>query len=294
MRRITFLLAAALGLGIAADALAQGGFSGGSSFSGGGGSSFGGGGSSFGGSSFSGGSGFSGGSSFGGGGFSGGTSFSGGGFSGGSFSGGTSFSGGMGFSGGTGTTGGAMRTGAGGRPIGGSGGVQVSPTNFLAATYANPMYFGRPGATGAFTQGAGGFGQPSYGTVSTTVVQTTTGRGANTGGYGRTGTATAGGFSGMNSAGARSAITYATVVAFPGSDAGAARPALDSRLAADLQAMLARSPAIRQPAAITVEVAGDAVILRGRVTDEDEKRLVEGMVALEPGVHEVRNELQVR
>jgi osmotically-inducible protein OsmY len=58
--------------------------------------------------------------------------------------------------------------------------------------------------------------------------------------------------------------------------------------------MLARSPSIRQPSAITVEVVGTTAVLRGRVSDEDEKRLVEGMVALEPGVHEVRNELQVR
>jgi hypothetical protein len=175
-----------------------------------------------------------------------------------------------------------MRTGAGGRPIGGSGGVTISPTNFLAATYANPMYFGRPGATGAFTQGAAGFGQPSYGTVSTTVVQTT-GRGANTG---RTGSATVGGFTGMTG-GTGSPITYATLVRF------SAPPIVDSRLRADLQGMLSRTTAIRQPSTVTIEVVGDTVILRGRVADDDEKRLVEGMVRLEPGVHEVRNELEV-
>jgi osmotically-inducible protein OsmY len=33
------------------------------------------------------------------------------------------------------------------------------------------------------------------------------------------------------------------------------------------------------------------VILRGRVADDDERRLAEGMVRMEPGVREVRNEL---
>jgi len=42
-----------------------------------------------------------------------------------------------------------------------------------------------------------------------------------------------------------------------------------------------------------VEAQGEVIVLRGRVADEDERRLVEGMVRLEPGVHEVRNELEI-
>ncbi|MBO0700319.1 MAG: BON domain-containing protein, partial [Zavarzinella sp.] len=138
------------------------------------------------------------------------------------------------------------------------------------------------------------FGQPSYGQVNTTVVQTT-GRGATgaAGTTGRTGTGSYGGFSGMN--GTQSPISYATVVAFPDSSGTpAATPGLNPQIRANLQGMLSRTTAIRQPSTVTVEVAGNTVILRGRVASEDEKRLVEGMVALEPGVHEVRNELEVR
>ena len=44
---------------------------------------------------------------------------------------------------------------------------------------------------------------------------------------------------------------------------------------------------------VRVEVVGTTVILRGRVADEDERRLVEGMVRLEPGVQVVQNELTI-
>ena len=64
-------------------------------------------------------------------------------------------------------------------------------------------------------------------------------------------------------------------------------------LRVDLQAMVSRSSAIRTPANVRVEADGNVIVLRGRVADEDEKRLVEGMVRLEPGVREVRNELEI-
>jgi hypothetical protein len=177
--------------------------------------------------------------------------------------------------------------------------VSISPTNFLAATYANPMALGSPmaiGNRGGFGSQATAFGQPSFGTVNITSVQTA-GRGTaagRAGTAGRTGTATVGGFTG-GAIGGRSPITYAIVVApTPSDPASSATPAVNSRLRAELQGLLSRTTAIRQPAAITVEVVGSTVVLRGRVTDEDEKRLVEGMIALEPGVHEVHNELEVR
>ncbi len=42
---------------------------------------------------------------------------------------------------------------------------------------------------------------------------------------------------------------------------------------------------------IQVVMDGPAVVLRGRVADDDESRLVENMVKLTPGVNQVRNEL---
>lgn len=302
MRRHLYFAAIALSLGLSADALAQAGFGGmstggGSSF-GGGGSSFGGGGSSFGGggSSFGGGGGLTGGgSSFGGGGgltgggssFSGGTSFSGGGgFSGG----GTSFSGG----GGTGFGGGA---GGGRGAAGGSSAFSISPTNILSSYYVNPLYYSRNGSIAAMGSGGQqlkgqGFGQPSMGNV------TTTGGTIGTGIAGRTGTASVGrgltggvgglggGLGGMGSA-STPQVSYAAQIGF--------RPAPVSApvIRADLQAMVNRSSAIRVPGNVRVEAVGDVIVLRGKVADDDERRLIEGMVHLEPGVHEVRNELEI-
>jgi BON domain len=277
VRRIMFLCAAALGFG--------GGGGGGSSFGGGGGgSSFGGGG---GGSSFGGG-----GSSFGG----GGSSFSGGGSS---FSGGTSFSGGgMGFSGtGTGTSGGGLsflgtgtvpgRTGAGGRTLGGSS-YSVSPTNFLAATYGNPMYPGRPGSTNISAKSGGGFGQPSFGNVSTGTTGGAYGAGGRAGTAGVNRGGINGGVGGIGGVTAEvTPITFTAEVRFP------APPVAPAAVRTNLQTLIARVPELKNPGDVRIEIDGGTVVLRGRVASEDERRLVEGIVRLEPGVYEVRNELTV-
>jgi hypothetical protein len=237
----------------------------------------------------------------GGGGMGGGTGGTGGGFggTGGTGGGGSSFTGGGGssFTGSSGSTftgssGTSLfgtttvpgRTGAGGRVTGGSGAVQISSTNFLSSTYANPLYTGRPGSSNISPLSGGGFGQPSFGTVSTTGAG---GRTGTTGLGGRTagGTATIG--SNLLTAGTQVnvPISFVTVMRF------SAPQVQSSRLQADLQGMFNRSAAFRLPAGVRVEVDGATVILRGRVADDDERRLAEGMVRMEPGVREVRNEL---
>lgn len=278
MRRIVFLCAA-VGLGLSANSFGQGGGGGGQGFGGGGGGGqgFGGGGSSFGG----------GGSSFGGGGSSfsgGGSSFSGGGntFSGG----GNTFSGGgMSFTG-TPTSTGTGRTGAGGRAIGGTG-VSISPTNFLAATYGNPLYNGRPGSTNISPKAGGGFGQPSYGNVTTTGTTTPGGR------TGLGGTASinrgglTGGVGGLNGGyGEVAPITFTAQVRFN------SPPVVAAQVQTDLQNLISRTT-ITNPSEVRVEVVGSTAILRGRVASDDERRLVEGIVRLEPGIHDVKNELTI-
>lgn len=266
MRRSFYLAAVAIVLGLTTQTFAQGGGGGGGTAGSGGGFGGGTGGSGgFGGSS--------GGSSFGTGGSN---SFSG--SSGGSFSGsGNTLLGGTGMTGGTTSTV-PGRTGAGGRTIGG-GGVSISQSNFLSATYANPLYPGRPGST-SLAPAAGGFGQPSFGNTTTTN-RTATGRAGRAGG-----TATVN--SGLGQSGtATTPITFAAEVRFP-------VPAIQgTQVQTDLQQLINRTSILKQPGDVSVEVQGTTVILRGRVADEDERRLVEGMVRLEPGVHNVRNELTI-
>ena len=71
------------------------------------------------------------------------------------------------------------------------------------------------------------------------------------------------------------------------------KPIETTQLQADLQAMLNRSSTLKNPNAVTVVLEGPVAILRGKVADEDEKRLVEGMMRLTPGIRGVRNELLV-
>ena len=299
MRRY-LILAALVTLGYSTGAFAQGGgagFGGGGGGLGGGGGGFGGGG----GSSFGGGGGLGGGSSFGGGGgLGGGSSFGGGGLGGGGLSGGgTGFSGGgTGFAGG-----GGMTTGGRGGIGGGAGGVTISPANAFANWYASPMYYGRPGSTST-TMGAPGQPLRGAGFGSPTLNVTTTGAAGRTGlttgltGIGgRTGTAAIGGRGmtgglgglggGFGGANAMPEVSYAATIRF------APPPVAITTVRTDLQALLNRSSALSRPGSIRVEADGNVIVLRGRVADEDEKRLVEGMVRLEPGVHEVRNELDV-
>jgi BON domain-containing protein len=279
MRRILYLAAFAVSLAVSSDLFAQG--SGGSGFSGGGGGL--GGGTGAGGGL---GGGLGGGTSLGT-----GSSFSGGTGGGSSFAGttlgGASFNGTAGMSGGTGLLGTTTtvpgRTGAGGRAIGG-GAVQISQTNFLASSYANPLYPGRPGSTN-IAPAAGGFGQPSFGNVNTGGTTTTSG------GIGGRGGALGGTASVSTSYGPVGAvvspISFAAQLRFP------APPIQSPQLQADLQGLIERAAIIRQPGNVRIEVNGNTVILRGRAADDEERRLIEGMVRLEPGVHEVVNQLTV-
>jgi hypothetical protein len=271
MRRILYLAALALSLGISSDLLAQGGGGGGGGgFGGGTGASGGFGGGTGGGTSLGGGSSLTGGT--------GGSSFAGTTLGGSSFSG-TSMTGGTGLLGSTTTV--AGRTGPGGRATGGS--VQISPTNFLSSTYANPLYPGRPGSSN-IAPAAGGFGQPSFGNVTTSNTTTTPG--------GLTGRGGIGGTASVNSSygpvgSVVSPISFTAQVRFP------APPIQSPRLQADLQGFIDRASIIRQPGNVRIEVNGSTVILRGRAADDEERRLIEGMIRLEPGVHEVVNQLTV-
>jgi len=167
-----------------------------------------------------------------------------------------------------------------------------SGTNFLSATFSNPLYMGR-GSQSASNQSAaastinttiqqsvGGFGQPSLGTVTTT--SSTGGRGG-LGGTAST-SSTAARFTPMPSTMSR--LTYATVVDFP------TTPFNGTALQAQLQGIIDQSSALRNPRSIQISMDGRTVILRGRVTDEKERRLAENLIRLTPGVRQVQNELE--
>jgi hypothetical protein len=136
-----------------------------------------------------------------------------------------------------------------------------------------------------------GFGQPSFGSV-TIASASTTGLGGRTGTAGIASRGMTGGLGGLGGlsggAGQMPMVSYAATVRF-----SPAPPVVPAAVRADLQAMIGRTSALSRPAGVRVEADGNVIVLRGRVADEDEKRLVEGMIRLEPGIREVRNELEI-
>ncbi|HBI44478.1 MAG TPA: hypothetical protein DDY78_16745 [Planctomycetales bacterium] len=206
------------------------------------------------------------GSGFGG---SGGSSFSGGsgsGFGGGSSSGNSAFGGASGI-----TPGGQSSTSS----IPGRSGpsAAIGATSFLGAYYGNPL------AQGLGSGSQAKFGSPLY-TLTTT---------------GQTGTASirttnpASGYFGAP-IGVRRLPAYATTLKIR--DMPAPETALQVR--DDLRNMLAGSGQLDSKDAVRVLMDGPAVVLQGEVVDDDERRLVENMVRLTPGVNAIRNELAAR
>ena len=60
-----------------------------------------------------------------------------------------------------------------------------------------------------------------------------------------------------------------------------------------VQTRLTKIPQLRKFGRMTVEMDGRVAVLQGQVTSEDERDLVARVVLLEPGISDVRNELQV-
>ncbi len=163
----------------------------------------------------------------------------------------------------------------------GNQGSSTAASNIFSGYFANPYYQGRAGAT--VNQAPGGFGQALYGNTGTGAV-----RGGGT--AGRTGAL------GRNSTTNQSGIViplqvqmaYAAEMRFASAPVPATQLSTEIRSALDGTSMLSSAKAVQ-----VVLDAGNNVTLRGTVADDDERRLVEGMVRLTPGVRGIKNELTV-
>jgi hypothetical protein len=170
----------------------------------------------------------------------------------------------------------------------------LSSANFLAGYYADPRFQGL--INSQLNAAPGGFGLPLY---------PTTGAGGAGGALNRTG-ALGGGLAGGGLAGRQAGlgglgqnanqsgiliplpvqIAYTAEIRFP------TTPVAPAAIQADLRGIIDRAPMIASPQNVQVIVAGgNNVTLRGTVKDDEEARLVEGLVRLTPGVGEIKNEL---
>lgn len=179
----------------------------------------------------------------------------------------------------TSTSGGGSGFSGGGSNLGFTGG---SGSSFGSGS-ASP--FGSGGNTGGMA-GNFGSGNSQAGAM-------------NRGNRGTTGTAnTASGMMGRNagmqnsapaaSTGLRPGILYSTTPRF-----ASARPTI-AQVRNDVEGLLVGSGRFASAGGMRVDLDGPVVVLRGRVADDDQRRLAENMARLSPGVREVRNELEIR
>jgi len=206
-----------------------------------------------------------------GGGFTGGGSSTGGGFTGGTGSSGSSMTSG-GF---TGTT--TSTTGKGG----GSSTAVPSQSNPLFSTYANPLNQGLLDITGKPTSNKA-FGQASYPLYSGS--GTTGGGGAFGGGTGSSSTTAFG----YNTGGIVYPSNYITVAGDSLPPVVHAAPKLQAAVAD----VLSRSTVVR-PNGIKLQVDGSTVIIEGTVASAKDKRIIEGMIRMTPGVRSLVSNLEV-
>jgi hypothetical protein len=164
-----------------------------------------------------------------------------------------------------------------------------SPLNPFQNAYANPLALGSTLNTlgkssdplGSTTPTA--FGQPSRTTQTTTV--TTTTRPA----VGSSNSYTSGGFTTLGQVRTPSFVTTLA------SDLSLRSTPPASKWLSEIRQTIAQSRQLSAPEKVQVQLAadGETLILRGSVRDLRERRLVENLVRLTPGVHEVINQLQV-
>ena len=180
----------------------------------------------------------------------------------------------------SGSTGGSTGYGA----SGGRGGTTTTPgsTSFLGSYYYNPYSFGLP-TTNTTSSNSVGTSQVAFGTAIYKLTQTTTGTASINTQNSNMGNGLGAGF------GIRRLPAYATTLRF-----AVPPPPPPPQVRADLQNMIAQTTQLDSRDSVRIVMDGTAVVLQGRVVDDDERRLVENMVRLTPGVNDVRNEFQRR
>lgn len=194
-----------------------------------------------------------------------------------------------------------------------AGSTVLNSSNIFGRYYNNPYYQGRAGvSTGNSTASntPGGFGAPLYGTTgagssntgsgTTAAGGRTTGTtaafGGNTGATaGRTGQQQGafGSTTNTNSNQQNNGLSTGRQIAYTATLKFAAPSMPASQMQIDLRSMLDTSSGIADAKNVSVTAAeGGMIVLKGNAKDEDEAKLIEGMIRLTPGVRNVKNELK--
>lgn len=161
--------------------------------------------------------------------------------------------------------------------------------NASGATTAGQTTNGSAFGTSAFSNGTAAGATGATGGLGGSAIGGLGGFGGRTGGLGGLGGfGGLGGGSGNSSAQAKKMIRP---IVKPDIDVVRESPAT---IATNAQSRLARIPLPKKFRSVVSSVEGSTIVLRGQVATESEKRLVERLVKLEPGIDLVRNEVTVR
>lgn len=231
----------------------------------------------------------------------GGSSMGGGGFGGGSMGGG-----GNQFLGNSGSSEfglGFLRLGQSGTSRG--GGNSTGSTSFLGPYFASPLALGYGPLNAGSTQTSSPNANPAFGTPFASSASGTTGgrRNAGTmGGAGLTGTSNITAsvdFTPVNSSGIRRNLPYTAEVNFDGNlvqsegEQAAVAALAERRMVAEVVSVLGRSSRLPSASGVVVSMDQGFLVLRGNVGSEKDRRVLEAMVRMTPGVREIRNEVRV-
>ena len=164
-------------------------------------------------------------------------------------------------------------------PPSGNATTSLSSTNFLSGYYANPYSQGLISAT--VNAAPGGFGMTLYGNSSSS----SNGTGSVNRGTGGVNNQNMNQISGI-------LIPIQTQINYTAQAHFATTPVSGTRLQADLREAIDGS--ISNPKGVQVITdANNNVVLRGSAKDDEESRLIEGLVRITPGVRAITNELTV-
>jgi len=169
-----------------------------------------------------------------------------------------------------------------------SSGQSVSGAPTLAGQTTSGSAFG----TTAFSNTAGGTGAAG-GLGGSAIGGAGLGGGLGGGRFG--GLGGIGGLGGLGGGGAGNASAQAKKLIRP-----IVRPDIEferaspAAIATNAQSRLSRIPLPKKLRSVISSVEGETIVLRGEVATESEKRMVERLVKLEPGIDLVRNEVTVR
>ncbi len=162
--------------------------------------------------------------------------------------------------------------------------------NASGATTAGQTTNGSAFGTSAFSNGAAAGATGATGGLGGSAIG---GLGGRTGGLG--GLGGLGGFGGLSGGGAGNSSAQSKKMIRP-----IVKPDIDiirespETIATNAQLRLARIPLPKKFRSVVSSVEGATIVLRGQVATASEKRLVERLVKLEPGIDLVRNEVTVR